>query len=81
VESNIKIDLKSTGGLTEAPRLFEIDNRASDERRLQWRLAGMDERFEGNLMTWVYPSNGKLIDRAARYTGILLRARLRPIHL
>jgi N-acetylmuramic acid 6-phosphate etherase len=30
-------------------------------------------RFEGNLMTWVYPSNGKLIDRAARYTDILLR--------
>lgn len=32
-------------------------------------------RFEGNLMTWVYPSNGKLIDRAARYTQILLRRR------
>ena len=32
-------------------------------------------RFEGNLMTWVYPSNGKLIDRAARYTEILLRRR------
>lgn len=30
-------------------------------------------RFEGNLMTWVYPSNGKLVDRAARYTAILLR--------
>jgi N-acetylmuramic acid 6-phosphate etherase len=30
-------------------------------------------RFEGNLMTWVYPSNGKLIDRAARYTQMLLR--------
>ncbi len=32
-------------------------------------------RFEGNLMTWVYPSNGKLIDRAARYTEILLHRR------
>jgi N-acetylmuramic acid 6-phosphate etherase len=31
-------------------------------------------RFEGNLMTWVYPSNGKLIDRAARYTQMLLKA-------
>jgi N-acetylmuramic acid 6-phosphate etherase len=31
-------------------------------------------RFEGNLMTWVYPSNGKLIDRAARYTVMLLEA-------
>ena len=26
-------------------------------------------------MTWVYPSNGKLIDRAARYTQILLARR------
>jgi N-acetylmuramic acid 6-phosphate etherase len=32
-------------------------------------------RFEGNLMTWVYPSNGKLVDRAARYTQILLNRR------
>ncbi|NJL25714.1 MAG: hypothetical protein HC902_11430 [Calothrix sp. SM1_5_4] len=32
-------------------------------------------RFEGNLMTWVYPSNGKLVDRAARYTQILLQRR------
>ncbi|MFZ5677110.1 MAG: hypothetical protein ACOZAM_29465 [Pseudomonadota bacterium] len=32
-------------------------------------------RFESNLMTWVYPSNGKLIDRAARYTQILLHRR------
>ncbi len=32
-------------------------------------------RFEGNLMTWVYPSNGKLVDRAARYTQILLNER------
>lgn len=30
-------------------------------------------RFEGNLMTWVLPSNGKLIDRAARYSQILMR--------
>ncbi|MGE3680672.1 MAG: hypothetical protein AB7G93_03025 [Bdellovibrionales bacterium] len=32
-------------------------------------------RFEGNLMTWVTPSNGKLVDRAARYTQILLQRR------
>jgi N-acetylmuramic acid 6-phosphate etherase len=36
-------------------------------------VMGQLGRFEGNLMTWVYPSNGKLIDRAARYAGILLR--------
>lgn len=29
-------------------------------------------RYQGNLMTWLYPSNGKLVDRAARYTQILL---------
>ena len=36
-------------------------------------VMGRLKRFEGNLMTWVYPSNGKLVDRAARYTQILLR--------
>lgn len=35
-------------------------------------------RFEGNLMTWVYPSNGKLIDRAARYSQILMRRKGLP---
>jgi N-acetylmuramic acid 6-phosphate etherase len=34
---------------------------------------GRLSRYEGNLMTWVYPSNGKLVDRAARYTQILLK--------
>jgi N-acetylmuramic acid 6-phosphate etherase len=38
-------------------------------------LMGRLGRFEGNLMTWVYPSNGKLVDRAARYTQILLEQR------
>jgi N-acetylmuramic acid 6-phosphate etherase len=36
-------------------------------------VMGRLDRFEGNLMTWVYPSNGKLVDRAARYTQILLQ--------
>jgi N-acetylmuramic acid 6-phosphate etherase len=31
-------------------------------------------RYEGNLMTWVSPTNGKLVDRAARYVGHLLDA-------
>jgi N-acetylmuramic acid 6-phosphate etherase len=38
-------------------------------------VMGRLQRFEGNLMTWVYPSNGKLVDRAARYTQILLAQR------
>lgn len=29
-------------------------------------------RYKNNIMTWVTPSNGKLIDRAARYVKILL---------
>jgi len=29
-------------------------------------------RYEGNLMTWVSPTNGKLVDRAARYVQHLL---------
>ncbi len=30
-------------------------------------------RYKGNMMTWVYPTNGKLIDRASRYVQTLLR--------
>jgi N-acetylmuramic acid 6-phosphate etherase len=29
-------------------------------------------RFDGNLMTWVKPSNHKLVDRTIRYAGLLL---------
>lgn len=29
-------------------------------------------RYESNLMTWVTPTNGKLVDRATRYVGHLL---------
>jgi N-acetylmuramic acid 6-phosphate etherase len=38
-------------------------------------VMGRLDRFDGNLMTWVYPSNGKLIDRAARTTQLLLSQR------
>lgn len=30
-------------------------------------VMGLMDRFQGNVMTWVRPSNNKLIDRAARY--------------
>ena len=33
---------------------------------------GKQSRFQGNLMTWVRPSNNKLIDRAIRYSQLLL---------
>ncbi|PIE29100.1 hypothetical protein CSA57_10825 [candidate division KSB3 bacterium] len=32
-------------------------------------------RYEGNLMTWVRPSNNKLIDRTIRYVRVLLEQR------
>jgi len=35
-------------------------------------IMGKLNRYESNLMTWVTPGNNKLIDRAARYIGILL---------
>lgn len=36
-------------------------------------IMGLLGRYEGNVMTWVRPSNNKLIDRAARYISELLR--------
>lgn len=35
-------------------------------------IMGRLGRYQGNFMTWVYPSNGKLVDRAARYSIWLL---------
>ncbi len=36
-------------------------------------LMGLLDRYEGNVMTWVRPSNNKLIDRAARYALQILK--------
>lgn len=36
-------------------------------------IMGLLGRYEGNVMTWVRPSNNKLIDRAARYIIQLLK--------
>ena len=41
-------------------------------------LAGLLGRYEGNWMTWVKPSNLKLIDRAIRYIRQILQARGYP---
>lgn len=38
-------------------------------------LMGRMRRFEGNFMTWVSPSNGKLVDRATRYILLLCERR------
>ncbi|CUE72869.1 Hypothetical protein, putative [Bodo saltans] len=38
-------------------------------------VMGVLKRYEGNVMTWVRPSNNKLIDRAARYITLLLERR------
>lgn len=39
-------------------------------------VMGLLGRYEGNVMTWVRPSNNKLIDRAARYITLLYDRRL-----
>jgi N-acetylmuramic acid 6-phosphate etherase len=36
-------------------------------------LMGKLGRYESNVMTWVKPTNGKLVDRAARYVQYLLK--------
>lgn len=36
-------------------------------------VMGKMGRYEGNVMTWVRPSNGKLIDRTIRYVDFLLK--------
>src|SRR5690606_13393941 len=36
-------------------------------------IMGLMGRYEGNVMTWVRPSNNKLIDRAARYVLQILK--------
>ena len=38
-------------------------------------VMGILGRYEGNVMTWVRPSNNKLIDRSARYVALLLQRR------
>ncbi len=38
-------------------------------------IMGILGRYEGNVMTWVRPSNNKLIDRAARYVMQVLKQR------
>ncbi|MCB0357871.1 MAG: hypothetical protein KDD40_12730, partial [Bdellovibrionales bacterium] len=38
-------------------------------------VMGKLRRYKNNLMTWVKPSNGKLIDRACRYVQYLLQFR------
>jgi N-acetylmuramic acid 6-phosphate etherase len=41
-------------------------------------VMGRLQRYEGNVMTWVRPSNGKLIDRTARYLEFLIKKRGLP---
>lgn len=38
-------------------------------------IMGRMDRYESNLMTWVRPSNNKLIDRTLRYADYLLKAK------
>jgi N-acetylmuramic acid 6-phosphate etherase len=43
-------------------------------------VMGKMKRYEGNVMTWVRPSNGKLVDRTCRYLHALIEKRgLKPV--
>lgn len=42
-------------------------------------LMGRMERFESNVMTWVKPSNNKLIDRSIRYIAHLMQQEGMPV--
>lgn len=42
-------------------------------------IMGLLGRYEGNVMTWVRPSNNKLIDRAARYVIQILEQKGRKV--
>lgn len=47
---------------------------------LSLMVMGRLKRYEGNVMTWVRPSNGKLIDRTLRYLEFLIQKRnLKPV--
>jgi N-acetylmuramic acid 6-phosphate etherase len=45
---------------------------------LSLMVMGKLNRYEGNVMTWVRPSNGKLIDRTVRYLEFLIEKRKLP---
>jgi N-acetylmuramic acid 6-phosphate etherase len=47
---------------------------------LSLMVMGKVDRYEGNVMTWVRASNGKLIDRTLRYLEFLIEKRkLKPV--
>jgi N-acetylmuramic acid 6-phosphate etherase len=73
------------GGLRGA---IPVGGRSALEEQVLLKLAlnlhstlvmGRLGRYRGNVMTWVRPSNRKLIDRAIRYTEALLRADGGPV--
>lgn len=84
---HFKFEIKSTAaelnfGFRDVEERFKLSQQNSLFDHLSAKMLlnmhstlvfGRLGRFEGNLMTWVYPSNGKLVDRAARYTQILLK--------
>ncbi len=63
------LSLKGLSSLSEQLALKMLLNTHST------LIMGRLERYEGNLMTWVRPSNNKLIDRTIRYVRLLLLQR------
>ena len=63
------LSLKRLSGLSQQLVLKMLLNTHST------LIMGRLGRYEGNLMTWVRPSNHKLIDRTIRYVRLLLQQR------
>lgn len=63
---DVNFDLKGLSPLLQHTFLKILLNAHSTS------LMGLLGRYESNIMTWVSPTNGKLIDRAARYVSALL---------
>jgi N-acetylmuramic acid 6-phosphate etherase len=65
-------DIESEFALADLPPLFDHLTLKLLMNMHSTLLMGRMDRYRGNVMTWVYPSNGKLVDRAARYSQQIL---------
>lgn len=65
-------DLDQALRLPQAPELFQHLYLKMLLNTHSTLVMGRIGRYQNNLMTWVMPSNGKLIDRAVRYARHLL---------
>lgn len=66
----------STGGLSFLSKHMLLKLLLNN---MSTNIMGRLSRYEGNVMTWVRPSNYKLIDRTIRYVDLLLKKKDREV--